>query len=425
MIHPKASNSIHPSPRFGLLGTIIFAGTLCLGACGPAGSELDRGEEVDTTDQASTSAWIGPISEEAAVRSGDCRTATGDGNTIAHGAGCINSYCDNMYLDCTTPPAGVFPNTTAPLRATSFVSEENGSPAARCLPGTFITGLQATGRWSDNVSALCVPTTFDTTLWAPKGVLSNWSWWVSDEIGTTSWKYFNSGRAEFWGMNAEAFGVANAVRCSGEYCDNMSFFSSWAVNAYPTFQFSEQSNRGSTESGNWSPNDLIGECGHGFQYYMTGISVLTEMRPHRALCVGQSMRLDWAGGNWFNRLRSLSMANGDQRADTGTGDWDVGYTKAECARNEVMIGISQTTDRRLSKILCGPMHQNRSNINQCTPLQLSNLNDNRRNMLSGNWDPGYQKTECGLNQVMKGVSRHPTTGEIHRMLCCDQQPDTM
>jgi hypothetical protein len=165
---------------------------------------------------------------------------------------------------------------------------------------------------------------------------------------------------------------------------------------------------------------------------MTGISanaigISPELRPHGALCVGQNDRLDYYGStNWNSRLRWHSVVNGgDDRADTGTGDWDPGFAKAECARTEVMVGISQTASRSVSRILCAPMNQVRSNVSRCSALAYSSYSSNRNNVLSSDWDVGYSKNECALNQVLKGVSRNVWTGEIHSILCCDQQPDAM
>jgi hypothetical protein len=395
------------------------------------------GEDVDTVVRAATTyAWIGPISEEATKNKGDCRTSTGDGSAVATAAGCIGSYCDDMYLRCESPPAGVSPSPNATLFSTSFVSDENGSPAAKCPVGTVINGLQARGSYADDVSAFCIPTTFNDPVWAPRGIICNWTWWVSEERGTSSWQYPNNGRAQFFG--AVRRGFATAVRCNGSYCDNMSYFTCSGVDQYASYEFSVHDDRGYTGDGNWSGTDYKGECDHNLGEYMTGISangafISPELRPHRALCVQDGHRLDLYGStDWNGRLHSHTVVGGTDRGDTGTGDWDYGFYKTECGRTEAMVGISQTTSHQVSRILCAPMNQVRSNISSCSVLTYSNVSDNRLNTLSANWDqppdtndwdPGYSKNECGLKQVLKGVSSNTMTGEIHALLCCDQQPD--
>jgi len=162
---------------------------------------------------------------------------------IADAAACVGQFCDDMYLDCASPPAGIVPNQSSPFSATPLVSEENGSPAAKCPAGSVINGLIGDGSRSDNVSAICIPTAVNQATWAPLGVICNWTWWVSEEIGTTSWAYPGIGRAQFFGGG---FGYATAVRCSGSFCDNMSYYACAAVNAYIPHEFSTQNDRGYT-----------------------------------------------------------------------------------------------------------------------------------------------------------------------------------
>jgi hypothetical protein len=403
--------------------------------------DADPGKDVQTTVGAVVAGWLGPMSDEAVKWRGNCRSLTGGSAAVATAAGCIGSYCDDMYLQCQSA-SGISPDPTAPLLITNFVSEENGSPAAKCPGGSVINGLEANGSFSDNVAAVCVPTTFDNSVWAPMGVLCNWTYWVSDEIGTTSWPYgtgFNTGRAQYFGE--ALLGVATALRCAGSNCDNMSYFACSSVNYYNTRDFSTGDDRGYVSEGDWSPGDNKGECESSGLVYMTGISangigISPELRPHRALCVGQNDRLDiYGSGSWSSRLHSHSIATRDDRADSGTGDWDQGFLKAECGRREVMVGVSQNaTSHRVSRILCAPMNQVQSNDASCNVLTYSSFSDNRLNTLSRasgfsgastDWDQGFSKNECGLNQVLKGVSANPSTGEIHSLLCCDQQPDAL
>jgi hypothetical protein len=446
MIRSTVSPTQTAPAHRGRLPMIVIAGALCLAACGleSPGGGGDPGQGVSSTTRSlTTDAWLGPISEEAGKNKGDCRTLTGDGSAVARAAGCIGSFCDDMYLDCWSAPDGISPNPTATLLATSFVSEENGSPAAKCPAGSIINGLQARGSNADDVSALCVPTSFNDAVWAPLGVICNWTWWLSEEHGGAGWPYSGYGSAQ--GFGGVYFGFATAVRCTGSYCDNMSYFACGSVNNYTSHEFSAHDDRGYAEEGDWSPGDFKGECDHGGSVdYMTGISangigISPELRPHRALCIGNSDRLDFYAGtsfnwtNWKNRLLSHHIANGDDRGDTGTGDWDPNFFKAECGRFEVMVGISQTQAHRVSRILCAPMNQVQSNVSHCTTLAYSSHSDNRLNTLSRlstnapttDWDPGYAKNECGLNQILKGVSSNRSTGEIHALLCCDQQPDAM
>jgi hypothetical protein len=41
----------------------------------------------------------------------------------------------------------------------------------------------------------------------------------------------------------------------------------------------------------------------------------------------------------------------------------------------------------------------------------------------GDWDYGFYKGECGNTEIVTGlvagVSRHPQSGAVHAILCCD------
>jgi hypothetical protein len=165
----------------------------------------------------------------------------------------------------------------------------------------------------------------------------------------------------------------------------------------------------------WSYGSYKSECADGD--YMsgvsaTGIGVGPELRGHNAICT--------VGGYALNSERAVyDISSVDNRGDWTTGDWDVGYVKAECARDEVITGISQSPGSSISPtaIRCSKMAQAVSGA--CEQLVFQNTYDIRRSSNSGDWAPGYSKNECRADQILKGVSRRADTGEIHSILCCD------
>jgi hypothetical protein len=158
-----------------------------------------------STQQPLVNAWIGPVSEEPSISSATCGSP-GVGATEAY---CSGSYCDNMYLFCGTLPRG-FSTNGVDHGWTFFVSEENNSPPALCPSGTVVDGIRATGGWSDNVSVHCTGATFPA-----QGTNCSWSPWFSDEQGLEVFQ-----ESTFSAPSA----VATGVKCSGSYCDNMSYF---------------------------------------------------------------------------------------------------------------------------------------------------------------------------------------------------------
>lgn len=125
--------------------------------------------------------------------------------------------------------------------------------------------------------------------------------------------------------------------------------------------------------------------------------------------------------------RSLTGA-GDDRADTGTSDWDVNFKKAECGTDEVVSGISQTslgTTRLVSSLLCRKIICNNgtngnrytSTESQCNTVVYS-YPDNRLSYTDGDWSSGYMKNQCGDTQLLKGATVN-SDGTIHALLCCN------
>jgi hypothetical protein len=167
--------------------------------------------------------------------------------------------------------------------------------------------------------------------------------------------------------------------------------------------------------GDWSFGNYKSECADGD--YMSGVSATSigmgpELRGHNAVCT--------QGGYALNSARTVyDISSADNRGDGSTGDWDPGYIKAECARDEVISGISQIPGKSISPtaIRCSKLAQVQGR--GCQPLFFDSSFDVRNNFNSGDWAPGYSKNECRANQVLQGVSRRADTGEIHAILCCD------
>ena len=175
-------------------------------------------------------------------------------------------------------------------------------------------------------------------------------------------------------------------------------------------------------TGDWAYGDFKGQCAVGD--YATGLSATAigmraDLREHSMLCVPHQYYLMADQTSPKSEVRLLSGA--DDRGDVATGDWDVGFIKAECAEDEAIAGISQTGNAALNAdaVLCGYMRAGwRSVDSQCTTLVFSNTGADRLSTASGDWAPGYSKNECRPDQVMKGVSRDGT-GQPHAILCCN------
>lgn len=111
---------------------------------------------------------------------------------------------------------------------------------------------------------------------------------------------------------------------------------------------------------------------------------------------------------------TVDYALGDRRRDTSTGDWDVGFTKGECGLNERVVGISEDP---VSGQLSRIQCAKAGFTGACHAVVFSS-GDNRGNTSTGDWAPGFFKGECGPGEMVKGVSKSFCGGSPHAILCC-------
>jgi len=180
-----------------------------------------------------------------------------------------------------------------------------------------------------------------------------------------------------------------------------------------------------TAEDDWSGGDFKAECAVTDRVAgisATPITFSPLLNPHVALCETSYFGIGRGGVAGETHV----VTGPDDRADYGTGDWDFGYYKAECGANEVVVGVSQSTASpgRMKKILCGStlVSQVGNDDSRCTTLPFSHTSDDRLDTASGEWDIRYSKNECRPDQLLKGVSSNPITGEIHAVLCCNTRP---
>jgi hypothetical protein len=90
-----------------------------------------------------------------------------------------------------------------------------------------------------------------------------------------------------------------------------------------------------------------------------------------------------------------------------------------------VIGVAEKDDgsHQITRIQCAWIYSELdANPSQCHTLLYSLTSDNRRSTSGSDWDPDYSKNQCGDSEILKGVSANTSTGEIHAILCCANQP---
>ena len=109
---------------------------------------------------------------------------------------------------------------------------------------------------------------------------------------------------------------------------------------------------------------------------------------------------------------------GEARRYSRTPDWDWGYWKLECGLNEYVSGASQAQDGNPA------FHALRcsagaGSANSCEVRVVSG--GAGYSGAWGDWDWGYYKADCPQDKVMVGASFDTTTSKPHAIYCCNPQ----
>jgi hypothetical protein len=204
----------------------LFVSTLlCLSACeeldaqapdSTASVPQDLGGAMGSGGSPGIPRWIGPVSEESSRSFALC----GQNNVGVTAASCSGAFCDDMSLYCQNLPAGMTTNAT-PGTWNPYISEESPNNSSFCgspfAPTGVVDGIRATGSYSDNISIHCSPMTPPSTGYS---IACGWTPFFSEENGgQLTFSSPNPANPSFQGPY-----FAVGVRCSGQFCDNLSFY---------------------------------------------------------------------------------------------------------------------------------------------------------------------------------------------------------
>jgi hypothetical protein len=183
----------------------------------------------------------------------------------------------------------------------------------------------------------------------------------------------------------------------------------WESVPSTTRPFSASDSRATTQTGDWDPYNYKAECAPGER--VKGLSAFTSGNhaAHAVRCT-PGLATTYPQGS----CRTVRFASGDNLPASPTiGNWDSGYYKGECAADEYVAGVSQSTALALDAILCCRGAVTHAS---CSPL-IFNAAD-AREVITSDWDPYYYKGECGHVRYVAGVSRNVSNGAAHAILCC-------
>jgi hypothetical protein len=99
----------------------------------------------------------------------------------------------------------------------------------------------------------------------------------------------------------------------------------------------------------------------------------------------------------------------------GSTDWDPQQYKLECGMSEVVSGVSQSVSGKLHAVRCS------SGMNLAGSACEVRVVDGGSGYSGqyGDWDYGYYKADCPKNKVMVGLSVNPSSGQVHAVACCN------
>jgi len=111
------------------------------------------------------------------------------------------------------------------------------------------------------------------------------------------------------------------------------------------------------------------------------------------------------------QTRFMWVGFGDHRLYTADGDWRYGFDKTECgpAQNglpalSTMVGLSAAVGGPFS-LLCATSNVIDVDYAHGVSVWFGPGSDRRRDTSTGDWAYGYDKGECGPNEVLTGVAR--------------------
>ncbi len=194
--------------------------------------------------------------------------------------------------------------------------------------------------------------------------------------------------------------------------------------------------------GDWAHGWLKSECSN--IDWMTGISTDTSQRDHNLLCASTSYS-NLTGGSipassctvvWATATSTTYPASGGLMSS----DWDPNtagtpVAKLECPGNRHVSGYARDGTGNVAAILCCTIAGETQKTNCSAQTYAAGVVDARESSLTGDWDSGFTKLECGTGRVMGGLSTlangGPTgtaknggvaIGRVHGVLCCDASP---
>jgi hypothetical protein len=117
-------------------------------------------------------------------------------------------------------------------------------------------------------------------------------------------------------------------------------------------------------------------------------------------------------------FRAWPFYQNDNTTEVGYADWDPNYFKGNCPPYGETVGLSATvTHGRPNSIACLLKNSSTSTATGAFAGTVRQVGELRKYARNGDWDPGYYKWECNLNQYVSGFSQDGNTNQLHKIRC--------
>jgi hypothetical protein len=118
---------------------------------------------------------------------------------------------------------------------------------------------------------------------------------------------------------------------------------------------------------------------------------------------------------WYLAEWTTRVFFGQDNNGAAGADWDPGYDKGDCGPGAAVTGLSQNTALTAAHALLCMTED--ASFGDSTGAILPASGGDQLFSRAGDWDPGSWKVECALNQSISGMSMDPSTNAIHAVRC--------
>jgi hypothetical protein len=205
-----------------------------------------------------------------------------------------------------------------------------------------------------------------------------------------------------------------------------------APNGYLVAAANSGDDRGTNVTGDWSPGQYkseggprsvlsgVAERGIGF----SGRAATTELFKAEFSSYNHFVSAYTSSGTCYRRdfgqYDNRYLQSGDD--PIAFSDWDRGYYKAQCGKNEYVAGLGHNTSSgQINSMLCC-FHD--STVRTRSSCSVSYVGGASESNSAGAWTDFSGRAQCGNSRYVAGVSKYPSGTQgfavnVHAILCCN------